>query len=59
MVIIPIRKKQLVHPDNIYDWASLTKITGPLPALMKLNDEGKFLVDFPLSAYWTDWRKDK
>ena len=51
------KKKQLVHPDNIYDWASLTKITGPLPALMKLNDEGKFLVVFPLSAYWTDWKK--
>ncbi len=51
------KKKELVKTDNIYDWASLTKITGPLPALMKLNDEGKFHVDFPLSAYWTDWKK--
>ena len=49
-------KKEFVKSDNIYDWASLTKITGPLPALMKLDDEGKFHVDFPLSAYWPAWR---
>ena len=27
---------------DIYDLASVTKITGPLPALMKLHSEGKF-----------------
>ena len=39
-------------PDAIYDWASLTKITGPLPALMKLYDEHKFKLDVPFSTYW-------
>ncbi len=41
-----------VEPKNIYDWASITKITGPLPALMKLVDENKFQLDVPLSNYW-------
>ena len=35
-------KKRLVQADNLYDIASLTKITGTLLAVMKLYDEGKF-----------------
>jgi beta-N-acetylhexosaminidase len=41
-----------VRYDDIYDWASLTKVTGPLPAIMKLVDEGKIDIDDPLSRYW-------
>jgi len=52
---------QKVGLDDIYDLASVTKITGPLPALMKLYDEGKLDLDAPFSRYWTSWkhRKDK
>lgn len=52
---------QPVLLDDIYDLASVTKILGPLPALMKLVDEGKLDLDVPFSTYWTPWknRKDK
>jgi CubicO group peptidase (beta-lactamase class C family) len=44
---------------DIYDLASVTKITGPLPALMKLIDEGKLKLDAPFSTYWKPWQKTK
>lgn len=47
-------KKTAVAKNNIYDWASLTKVTGPLPALMKLVDEKKFDLDAKLSVYWPE-----
>jgi CubicO group peptidase (beta-lactamase class C family) len=52
---------QAVAKDDIYDLASVTKIIGPLPALMKLVDEGKLNLDLPFSTYWKDWKniKDK
>ena len=52
---------QKVAKDDIYDLASVTKITGPLPALMKLYEEGKIDLDAPFSTYWPSWknRKDK
>ncbi|MFS4492873.1 serine hydrolase domain-containing protein [Maribacter sp. 2308TA10-17] len=50
---------QPVALNDIYDLASVTKITGPLPALMKLVDEGKLDLDKPFSAYWKPWRKVK
>ena len=52
---------QKVNPDDVYDLASVTKITGPLPALMKLYEEGKINLDVPFSSYWQSWknRKDK
>ena len=40
--------------NDIYDFASVTKITGPLPALMKLVDEGKINLDEKFSLYWPD-----
>lgn len=47
--------------NDLYDLASVTKITGPLPALMKLVDEGKLDLDKPFSTYWEPWKhvKDK
>ncbi len=45
-----------VQEDDIYDLASVTKITGPLPALMKLYGEGKLQLDVPFSNYWPDWK---
>lgn len=52
---------QPVSKDDIYDLASVTKITGPLPALMKLVDESKLDLDVPFCTYWPAWkhRKDK
>jgi CubicO group peptidase (beta-lactamase class C family) len=53
-----------IHPvalNDLYDLASVTKIAGPLPALMKLVDKGKIDLDKPFSTYWKPWRhrKDK
>ncbi|WP_233164105.1 serine hydrolase domain-containing protein [Snuella sedimenti] len=52
---------QKVSLDDVYDLASVTKIIGPLPALMKLYEEGKLDLDVPFSTYWKPWRhrKDK
>ncbi|MCK3685989.1 glycoside hydrolase family 3 N-terminal domain-containing protein [Maribellus sp. YY47] len=44
-----------VEKNNVYDWASLTKVTGPLPALMKLVDDKKFNLDDKFSKYWPDF----
>ncbi len=50
---------QPVGLDDIYDLASVTKIAGPLPALMKLVDEKKLDLDAPFSTYWKPWAKRK
>ena len=52
---------QPVARNDIYDLASVTKILGPLPAIMKLVDEGKLDLDKPFCTYWKPWkhRKDK
>jgi len=50
---------QKVALDDVYDLASVTKILGPLPALMKLNEEGKLDLDRPFSEYWESWKSSK
>ncbi|MCK0144210.1 beta-lactamase family protein [Arenibacter sp. F26102] len=50
---------QAVGLTDIYDLASVTKIMGPLPALMKLHDEGKLNLDAPFSSIWPEWEKRK
>ncbi|WP_242203417.1 serine hydrolase domain-containing protein [Aestuariivivens insulae] len=47
---------QKVQLNDIYDLASVTKIVGPLPALMKLYEEGKLDLDKPFSTYWPSWK---
>jgi beta-glucosidase-like glycosyl hydrolase/CubicO group peptidase (beta-lactamase class C family) len=49
-------KKLKVLETDLYDWASITKVSGPLPAIMKLVDEKKLDVEKPLSNYWTDFK---
>lgn len=44
--------EQQVTEENIYDLASLTKVTGALPAIMKLVEEKKIDLDKPFSTYW-------
>ena len=51
-------KNQPVKTNDIYDLASVTKITAALPAVMKLVDEGKLELDKPFSDYWTRWKKE-
>lgn len=41
-----------VAAGNLYDLASLTKIIGPLPALMKLTDDRIIDPDHRFSRYW-------
>ncbi len=52
---------QPVKTNDLYDLASVTKILGPLPLLMKLYEEGKIDLDAPFSTYWKSWQgiKDK
>lgn len=45
-----------VKKSDLYDWASVTKITGTLPAIMKLYDEGKLNLDTPFSVYWKPFK---
>ena len=45
-----------VKPTDIYDFASLTKVTTSLPALMKLYGEGKFNLDAPLKQYFPEFK---
>ncbi len=45
-----------VQNTDLYDIASVTKITAPLPCLMKLNEEGKFNLDEKFSKYWKPFR---
>jgi beta-glucosidase-like glycosyl hydrolase/CubicO group peptidase (beta-lactamase class C family) len=44
-------KKTSVKTDDIYDVASITKISATLLALMKLQDEGKFSLNDSLKDY--------
>jgi len=44
-----------VTPQDIYDFASVTKISSGLPVAMKLYGEGKFDLDAPMSKYLPDF----
>jgi beta-N-acetylhexosaminidase len=46
----------ILKKDDLYDWASLTKITGPLPILMKFTEDSVLDLDKPFSSYWPDFR---
>jgi len=43
---------QLVSNTDLYDLASVTKISAPLPCLMKLYEQGDFKLNEKLSTYW-------
>lgn len=47
------QKEQANTVHDIYDIASVTKITATLPAIMKLYDERKISLNSPLSTYYT------
>ncbi|MEL6256708.1 MAG: serine hydrolase [Bacteroidota bacterium] len=50
-------KTRAVRNQDVYDLASITKISAALPAIMYLKDEEKLRLDAPLSNYWTDFIK--
>lgn len=45
-------KLQPVTNNSLYDLASVTKISAPLPAIMKLTDENKIKLDAPFANYF-------
>jgi beta-N-acetylhexosaminidase len=46
-----------VQNENLYDLASLTKVTSALPAIMKLYDEKKINLDAPFANYFDEFKK--
>ncbi len=48
---------QAVTTTDLYDFASITKVTSTLPALMKFYGEGKFDLDAPLKKYLRSFKK--
>ncbi len=50
-------QKTPVQNEDIYDLASVTKISTSLAALMRLTDEGKFNVDKTLANYLPEYRR--
>jgi beta-glucosidase-like glycosyl hydrolase/CubicO group peptidase (beta-lactamase class C family) len=49
-------KTQAVQNSTLYDLASVTKVTAPLPALMKLYDEKRIKLDASFSMYFNEFK---
>ncbi len=49
--------KTKVQKEDLYDMASVTKVSTGLPILMKLWGEGRFDLDAPLSQYLPEFKK--
>jgi beta-N-acetylhexosaminidase len=49
--------EQAVTHQSLFDLASITKITAPLPVIMKLYDEKKIALDAPFSNYFDEFKK--
>ncbi len=50
-------KVQKVESHNVYDLASVTKVTTAVPALMRMQDDGLFDVDAKLVDYFPDFKE--
>jgi len=53
---VTYESKDPVTNDHIYDLASVTKIAGVVPSLMRLLDDGKFKLDTKISGYLRELR---
>ena len=51
LVTIPMIKKEEVESSDIYDLASITKVTASVPNLMKLVEDGELNLDYNLCDY--------
>jgi CubicO group peptidase (beta-lactamase class C family) len=45
-----------VTENDLYDFASVTKITASLPCIMKLTDEEEIKPDAKFAVYWPDFK---
>ncbi|MBO0930021.1 glycoside hydrolase family 3 N-terminal domain-containing protein [Fibrella aquatilis] len=50
-------KAEITQLDDLYDFASVTKISTSTPALMRLVDAGKFNIDGTMGEYLPGYRK--
>ena len=50
-------KKQVIEPTDIYDLASISKVTTSLPILMKYYGNNQFDLDAPLKTYFPKFKK--
>jgi beta-N-acetylhexosaminidase len=48
---LSFEKKEPLSIDNLYDFASVTKVSAPLPVIMKLTGEGRFDLSKKMSDY--------
>lgn len=46
-----------VSDDDLYDLASVTKVSAATAAVLKLADDGKIDIDGRFSDNWPDWKK--
>lgn len=51
------QKERAVRETDMYDFASVTKVTSALAAIMKLHGEGKFDLNASFPTYWPDMKK--
>ncbi|MBL7968844.1 MAG: serine hydrolase [Prolixibacteraceae bacterium] len=49
-------KLRATRLTDLYDLASVTKVSGGTPGILKLYDEGKIELDKPVSTYFPDWK---
>ncbi len=49
-------KQRIVQLNDLYDFASITKVTTGLAALMKWHGEGRFDLDAPLKTYFPKFK---
>ncbi|MBN2805316.1 MAG: serine hydrolase, partial [Prolixibacteraceae bacterium] len=45
-----------VSNESLYDWASITKIAGTLPLLMKMTENKQLELDQPFANYWESFK---
>jgi len=48
--------KLAVEPDDLFDMASVTKVSASLPAIMQMVQDKKIDLNAPFSIYWPDFR---
>jgi uncharacterized protein YbbC (DUF1343 family)/CubicO group peptidase (beta-lactamase class C family) len=55
--LVPAREAATL--DTIYDVASLTKVVATTPAIMKLYEQGKLMIDDPVTKYLPEFQAGK
>ena len=55
--LVPARETATL--DTIYDVASLTKVVATTPAIMKLYEQGKLMIDDPVTKYLPEFQGGK